>query len=76
MSLFGAKEKKTIQQLQKTVHMLQKDNAQLRKRNNLLVNLCNEKDSYFKELMADALRHGSKLAGKHMSDRNKFLKGK
>lgn len=76
MSLFGNKEKKTIQRLQKTVHLLQKDNAKLKKRNNQLVNLCNEKDSFFKELMADALRHGSKLAGKHMSDRKKYLNGK
>ena len=76
MSLFGIKEKRTIQQLQKTVHTLQKDKARLIKRNNQLVDLCNEKDSFFNELMADALRHGSKLAGKHMSDRKKYLNGK
>lgn len=76
MSLFGTKEKKTIQQLQKTVQAIQKDNAQLRRRNNQLVNLCNEKDSHFMELMSDALRHGSKLAAKHMSDRKKYLNGK
>ena len=76
MSLFGTKEKKTIQQLQKALKAVQKDNAQLKRRNNQLVNLCNEKDSFFKELMADALRHGSPLAGKHMSDRKKYLNGK
>ena len=76
MSLFGTKEKKTIQQLNRTLSALQKENTKLRKRNNNLVNLCNEKDSYFKELMADALRHGSKLAAKHMSDRKKYLNGK
>ena len=76
MSLFGTKEKKTIQQLQKALHAAQKDNAQLKRRNNQLVDLCNEKDSFFKELMSDALRHGSKLAGKHMSDRKKYLDGK
>lgn len=76
MSLFGIKEKKTIRQLERTVQLLQKDNAQLRKRNTQLVNLCNEKDSFFKKLMSDALRHGSKLAAKHMSDRKKYLDGK
>ena len=38
--------------------------------------LCDEKDSYFMELMADGLRHGSKLAAKHMSDRKKYVNGK
>lgn len=38
--------------------------------------LCEEKDSYFKELMADGLKHKSSLAAKHMSDRKKFLNGK
>ena len=76
MSLFGTKEKQTIQQLQKAVQALQNDNNRLRKRNDQLVDLCHEKDSYFTELMSDALRHGSKLAGKHMSDRKKYLDGK
>lgn len=38
--------------------------------------LCEEKDSYFKELMADGLKYKSSLAAKHMSDRKKFLNGK
>lgn len=41
-----------------------------------LEDLCEEKDSYFMELMADALRHGSPLAGKHMADRKKYKNGK
>lgn len=41
-----------------------------------LRNLCAEKDKYFMELMSEALRHGSPLAGKHMADRKKYLKGK
>lgn len=55
---------------------LAKENAYLRKENRRLHNLCKVKDSYFKELMSDSLRHGSKLAGKHMSDRKKYLNGK
>lgn len=55
---------------------LAKQNAYLRKENRRLHNLCKVKDSYFKELMSDGLRHGSKLAGKHMSDRKKYLNGK
>lgn len=41
-----------------------------------LENLSDEKDSFFMELMSDALRHGSSLGGKHMADRKKYLKGK
>lgn len=41
-----------------------------------LKNLCEEKDSVFKELMSDALRNGSSLGGKHMADRKKYLRGK
>lgn len=55
---------------------LAKENAYLRKENRRLHSLCKEKDSYFMELMADGLRHGSSLAGKHMSDRKKYLSGK
>ena len=55
---------------------LAKENAYLRKENRRLHKLCKVKDSYFKELMSDGLRHGSKLAGKHMSDRKKYLNGK
>ncbi len=55
---------------------LAKENAYLRRENSRLHNLCKVKDSYFKELMADGLRDGSKLAGKHMSDRKKYLNGK
>lgn len=55
---------------------LAKENAYLRRENRRLHNLCKVKGSYFKELMADGLRDGSKLAGKHMSDRKKYLNGK
>ena len=51
---------------------LLKENQSLRKENARLRNLCNEKDSYFMELMSDALRHGSKLAAKHMADRKSY----
>lgn len=55
---------------------LAKENAALRKENQRLRNLCEEKDSYFMELMSDGLRHGSKLSAHHMADRKKYLHGK
>ena len=55
---------------------LKKENALLRQENQRLFKLCEEKDSYFKELMSDGLRHGSPLAAQHMSDRKKYLNGK
>ena len=53
-----------------------KENEYLRSEVIRLRRLCDEKDYYFMELMADALRHGSKLAAKHMSDRKKYINGK
>ncbi|MBE6114512.1 MAG: hypothetical protein E7191_05480 [Erysipelotrichaceae bacterium] len=50
--------------------------AYLRKENRRLKKLCHEKDSFFTEMISDGLRHGSSLAGKHMSDRKKYLNGK
>lgn len=50
--------------------------SKLRKENRRLHKLCRVKDSYFMELMSDALRHGSKLSAKHMSDRKKYIHGK
>ena len=55
---------------------LKKENARLKKENKKLRKLCKVKDSYFMELMSDGLRHGSKLAAKHMSDRKKYINGK
>ena len=55
---------------------LKKENALLRQENQRLIKLCEEKDSYFKELVSDGLRHGSQLAAQHMSDRKKYLNGK
>ena len=55
---------------------VKEENAYLKKENKRLHQLCKEKDSYFMEMMADGLRHGSKLAGKHMSDRKKYINGK
>lgn len=60
----------------KLFRSIRTENAYLKKENMRLHQLCLEKDSYFMELMADALRHGSKLAGKHMSDRKKYVNGK
>lgn len=55
---------------------LKRENARLRAENKRLYALCEEKDAYFMDLMSDALRHGSKKAAKHMSDRKKYLNGK
>jgi hypothetical protein len=60
----------------KLFNSIKAENAYLKKENKRLHQLCKEKDSYFMELMADGLRHGSKLAGKHMSDRKKYVNGK
>ena len=60
----------------KLFNSIKAENAYLKKENKRLHQLCKEKDSYFMELTADGLRHGSKLAGKHMSDRKKYVNGK
>ena len=62
MSLFGRKEKNQIKQLENRVRFLEKRSE--------------EKDSFFLEMISDGLRKGSSLAGKHMADRKKYLKGK
>ena len=50
------------------------ENERLKKENQRLRKLCEEKDSFFMELMSDGLRNGSKLAAKHMSDRKDYLR--
>ena len=55
---------------------LERENRELQERNRQLKNLCEAKDDYFLELISDGLRHGSKLAAKHMADRKKYLNGK
>lgn len=69
MGFFDSKDKKRIK-------LLEIENRTNRKRIKQLENLCAEKDSFFMELMADGLRHGSSLAAKHMSDRKKYKHGK
>lgn len=76
MGLFGSKEKKKISQLEKENILYKEVNRSYKKRIDQLTDLCEEKDSFFKELMSDALRHGSPLAGKHMADRKKYKNGK
>ena len=68
MSWFESKKKRIFQ--------LERENRLLSKRIEQLVDLCDKKDSFFKELMADSLRHGSSLGGKHMADRKKYKQGK
>ena len=51
------------------IEYLEKENRRLRK-------LCEEKDSFFVEMISDGMRHGSHLAAKHMADRKSYLKGK
>lgn len=70
MGIFGSKNDKNI------ISILKQENDQKSRRIEELENLCEEKDSYFTELIADGLRHGSSLAAKHMSDRKKYLHGK
>ena len=69
MGLFGFGSKKRILQLEA-------ENRASKKRIKQLEKLCHEKDSFFNELMSDALRHGSSLGGKHMSDKKKYKRGK
>ena len=52
------------------------ENTAMRLRIKDLVALCEEKDSWFGELMSDALRHGSSFAGKCMADRKAYLNGR
>lgn len=60
----------------KKIKALEEENAALKKRNRELVDLCDEKDSYFSEMISDGLRHGSKLASKAMNDKKDFLNGR
>lgn len=57
-------------------NQLEIENRRLKEQNHQLKNLCAEKDTYFCELMSDALRRGSPVAARHMSDRKKYLHGK
>jgi len=66
--MFGKKDRE-IERLKKS------NNAKDREIRKLKI-LCAEKDSYFKEMMSDGLRHGSKLAAKHMKDRKDYLNNK
>lgn len=68
MGLFGFGSKEKISRLEDEIEMQQERIQELE-------DLCEAKDEYFKELMADGLRHKSSLAAKHMSDRKKYLQG-
>ena len=72
MGLFNFGEKA---RLKKENGALKKENKRLKKENQQLKNRHLVKDGMFSELMSDGLRHGSSLAGKHMSDRKKNLNG-
>lgn len=61
--LFGPSKK------DKKIYKLEKENKRLKR-------LCAEKDSFFKEMISDGLRHKSKLAGKHMRDLKDYKNGK
>ena len=67
MGLFGNSKK---------IASLKSENLKKDKRIKELEELCEIKDSFFKEMISDGLRNGSPLAGKHMADRKKYLKGK
>lgn len=66
MGLFGNSSRKEIAKLKEI-------NRTQTKRIRKLENLCKEKDSYFKELMSDGMRHGSSLTAKHMRERKDYL---
>lgn len=74
MGLFGGN--KRVSELEKELKVkdckIKDQNMRIKK----LEDLCEEKDSYFMELISDGLRHGSSLAAKHMSDRKKYLDGR
>ena len=55
------------------IKSLLKENSNLREENRRLVKMNNEKDAFFMEMISDGLRHGSKLAAKHMADRKNYL---
>ena len=67
MSLFGRREKLEISKLRRENQGLKKQNIELKR-------LCHEKDSHFRELMSDDLRHGGSLGGKHMADWREYKK--
>lgn len=55
---------------------LKRENRFLKKRVRELEDLCETKDGFFKEIISDGLRNGSKLAAKHMRDRKDYLNNK
>jgi len=69
MGLFSNKKDKEIDRLRKS-------NASKDREIKRLEKLCHEKDSYFDAMISDGLRHGSKLASKHMRDKKDYLNGK
>lgn len=66
MGLFNSNKDKEINRLRRS--NANKDREILR-----LKKLCDEKDSYFAEMISDGLRHKNKLAAKHMKDRKDYL---
>lgn len=70
MGIFGIGKKN------KEISMLKKDIIAKDKRIKELKNLCEEKDSFFSEIISDGLRHGSPKAAKHMAEKKKYLKRK
>ena len=74
MGLFGGN--KRVSELEKELKVKDGKIKAQDRRIKKLEDLCEEKDSYFMELISDGLRHGSSLAAKHMSDRKKYLNGR
>lgn len=65
MGLFGGRDKRDKIKI-----------GMLERRVKELEDLCEEKDSFFSEMISDGLRHGSSIAGKHMADKKKYKSGK
>lgn len=67
MGFFGNKK------LKKENQILRESNKMKNERIRELEDLCEEKDSFFSELMSDATKHGSSLGAKHMAERKQYL---
>ena len=77
MGLFRRKKRIKAEEARKQLfNSLLEDNKRKDARIRELEDLCKEKDKYFEEMISDGLRHGSSLAGKHMSDKKKYKHGK
>ena len=67
MNIFKRRKLQTQVEVLNELHKL--DKARIKE----LTQLCDTKDSLFKEVISDGLRHGSSLASRHMRERKDYL---